>query len=300
MTHSPDRSVAFLGLGEMGLPMANNLVEAGFTVRGFDPRPERGARLVEAGGLAARSPADAARQASTVIVMPFDGAQCREALFGASGALETLPSGGLVVIMSTIGTLAMHSLATEVSARGFALVDAPVTGGTHGATTGTLTVIAAGEASALDRAAPVFEPMSGAVYRVGSVPGAGQFVKLINQLLVGVHLTATAEALALGTAGGVDLQQLYDVLCHGFGRSDVFAQRAKAVLEGDLRTGGSVAIFQKDMALVLQAAGSLGVPAFTAATAQQFVELGAALGHAGEDDAALIQMLVDLARRARA
>jgi L-threonate 2-dehydrogenase len=289
--------VAFLGLGEMGLPMAANLVEAGFDVRGFDPRDERAALLRQAGGQAMATPAAAAREAPTVVVMPFDGPQCREALFGAAGALETLALGGLVLVMSTIGTVEMKALAAEVAARGFAVVDAPVTGGTHGATAGTLTIIAAGEPSALDRAAPIFEPMSGVVYRVGHEPGAGQFVKLINQLLVGVHLTAAAEALALGAAAGVDLEQLYDVLCHGFGRSDVFVQRAKAVLEGDLRTGGSVAIFRKDMGLVLQAAAGLGVPAFAAATAQQFVELGAALGHGQEDDAALLQMQVDLARR---
>jgi putative dehydrogenase len=199
--------------------------------------------------------------------------------------------------MSTIGVDTMRSLAAEVQAAGYQLVDAPVTGGAHGARAGTLTIIAAGPPVALDAAQPLFQPMSGQVYRVGSEPGAGQFVKLVNQLLVGVHLAATAEAMAMGAAAGIELGQLYEVLCHGFGRSDVFVQRARAVIEGNLETGGSLAIFQKDMALVLQAAGQVGVPVFAAASAQQYFELAAAAGHGDEDDAALIQMLVDLAAR---
>jgi L-threonate 2-dehydrogenase len=291
------QSVAFLGLGQMGLPMATNLVKAGVSVHGYDPRPERVAQLVEMGGAGAGSAAEAAAAADTVIAIPFDGAQCRAALLGDRGAVESLAPGGLVIVMATIGRASIQDLAADVAGRGFLLVDAPVTGGAHGARAGTLTIIASGAPDALDRAAPIFEPMSGAVYRVGSEPGAGQFVKLLNQLLVGVHVVATAETLAMGAAAGVDLEQAYEVLCHGFGRSDVFVHRARAVLDGKLETGGSVAIFLKDMALVVQAANSLGVPVFAAASAQQFVELGAALGHTAEDDATLIQMLVDLARR---
>lgn len=292
--------VAFLGLGQMGLPMAGNLVEAGFDVRGYDPRRDRSDQLAMAGGRAASSASEAAASAETAVVIPFDGAQCREALLGQDGALEALTPGGLVVVMATIGPPAMRDLAARVAERGFAVVDAPVTGGTHGAAGGSLTIIAAGAAEALDRADPVFDPLSGVVYRVGSEPGAGQFVKLINQLLVGVHVAATAEALALGAAAGVDLHQLYEVLCHGFGRSDVFVNRAKRVLDGDLHSGGSVAIFRKDLSLVMEAAHERGVPAFAAASALQFVQLGGALGHKDDDDASLIAALMDLAAPRRA
>lgn len=287
--------VAFLGLGEMGLPMARNLVKAGFQVVGYDLRADRADGLAATGGRRASSPADAAATASAVVVMPFDDAQCREALFGENGALVTLGAGGLVVVMATIGQGAMRDIGARVAERGFAVVDAPVTGGTHGAEGGSLTIIAAGATDALDRAAPLLEAMSEVVYRVGAEPGAGQFVKLVNQLLVGVHLAATAEAMAMGAAAGVDLHQMYEVLCHGFGRSDVFVRRAKAVLDGDLRTGGSVAIFLKDLSLVMETAHALGVPAFTAANALQFVQLGSALGHAGDDDASLIAALMELA-----
>ncbi|MBV9354001.1 MAG: NAD(P)-dependent oxidoreductase [Chloroflexi bacterium] len=293
-------SVAFLGLGEMGLPMAANLARAGVAVQGFDPRPERAAQLAEFGGEPRPSAAEAADGAEAAIAIVFDGRQCREALLGPGGALEQLPTSAPVMVMSTIGVDAMRSLAAEVQGAGYQVVDAPVTGGAHGARSGTLTIIAAGAPAALDAADPLFRPMSGQVYRVGSEPGTGQFVKLINQLLVGVHLAATAEAMAMGQAAGIDLGQLYEVLCHGFGRSDVFVQRARAVIEGNLKTGGSLAIFQKDMALVLQAAGQVGVPAFAAASAQQYFQLAAAAGHGAEDDAALIQMLVDLAAHRQA
>ena len=289
-------TVAFLGLGEMGLPMAINLAKSGAAVRAFDPRADRAEQLAEFGGEARLSAAEAADGAEAAITIVFDARQCRDALLGSNGALERLPASAPVIVMSTIGVDSMRSLAAEVQAAGYRLVDAPVTGGVHGAEAGALTIIASGPTDLLDAAMPLFKPMSGQVYRVGSEPGAGQFVKLINQLLVGVHLAATAEALGMGAAAGVELEQLYEVLCHGFGRSDVFVQRAKGVIEGNLKTGGSLAIFHKDMSLVMQAAGDLGVPAFTAASAQQYFELASAAGHAGEDDAALIQMLVDLGR----
>lgn len=292
--------VAFVGLGAMGLPMAQNLVKAGLTVVGCDLRAERSQALVRSGGRAAGSPAEASAEAEVAVVMPFDGDQLHEALLGSSGVLERLPSGGLVIGMATAGPGAVREIAAAVVARGHAYVDAPVTGGVHGAETGELTIITAGAEAALDRARPVLEPMSGRVYDVGRQPGDAQFVKLLNQLLVGVHVVAATEAMALAAARGVDAEVVYRVLCDGFGRSEVFATRVRQALDNELETGGTLRIFQKDLRLALQAADEAGVPVFALASAFQTVQLAEGLAPGELEDAGLIARAMQLARRGAA
>jgi putative dehydrogenase len=286
--------IAFLGLGAMGLPMASNLVEAGIEVAGFDVVAERSAALAAAGGQAASTPAEAARGAQVVAAIPFDAEQEHTALFGPGGAMETLPPGGLIILMATIGPAALRELAAEIMARGHRVVDAPVTGGAAGAIAGTLTVIASGAAADLEAAAPILKPMSGQVFHVGLEPGQGQMIKLVNQLLVGTHLAAAAEAMALARAAGADLQQVYDLLITGQARSQMFVSRVGAMLDGGFNTGSSLRIFtEKDMPLVLNAGRLLGVPMVTASAALQTMQLAAAFGLEDASDARLIQLLAD-------
>jgi 3-hydroxyisobutyrate dehydrogenase len=280
----------------MGLPMAQNLIKAGLEVVGVDLRPERGQALVDAGAQTAASPAEAANGADIAIVIPFDGDQLRQALLGPSGVLERLPAGGLVIGMATTGPGPVKDVAEAVTARGHAYVDAPVTGGVYGAEAGQLTIMVSGTEAALDRAMPVLEPMAGKVYRVGSAPGDAQFVKLLNQLLVGVHVVASAEAMALAASRGVDPEVVYKVLCDGFGRSEVFATRVRQALDANLATGGTLRIFQKDLRLGLEAADEAGVPVFALASAFQVVQFAAGLAPELED-AGLIARAMDLARK---
>ena len=289
------KRVGFIGLGEMGLPMARNLIKAGFEVAGYDVRPERGRELASAGGRAAGSAKEAAADAGAVVLIPFDAGQIRDSLLTPDGALESLRSCGLVLAMSTIGPAAMRDLAGSITARGFEIVDAPVTGGVARAEAGTLTVIAAGSPQALDRSQPLLSPMCGTIYRVGPQAGDAQFVKLINQLLVGTHLVATAEAMAMGAAAGVDLHQLYEILTNAFGRSEVLASRVPTVLDGSLRTGGNLSIYFKDLTLALETGRELGVPLFAGAAAFEVVQLARTFGLANQDDAALIHMLMEAA-----
>jgi 3-hydroxyisobutyrate dehydrogenase len=282
----------------MGLPMACNLVEAGHEVAGVDLRPERGQALASNGGRAAASPAEAAADAEIAIVIPFDGDQLRQALLGPNGVLERLPAGGVVIGMATAGPRAVQEVAEAVTHKGHAYVDAPVTGGVYGAEAGQLTIMASGSEAALDRVMPVLQPMAGKVYRVGAQPGDAQFVKLLNQLLVGVHVVASAEAMALAGARGVDPEVVYKVLCDGFGRSEVFATRVRQALDHNLQTGGTLKIFQKDLRLALQAADESGVPAFTLANAFQIVQLAQSL-EPDLEDAGLIARAMDVARRSR-
>jgi 3-hydroxyisobutyrate dehydrogenase len=291
------RRIAFLGLGSMGLPMASNLAEAGFDVAGFDIRSEQATLLAERGGAAATSPAEAARGADALIAIPFDAGQIREALWGDDGALDSLPPGSLVILMSTIGPRDMRALATEITARGHRVVDAPVTGGATGAEAGTLTVIAAGTAADLDAADPILQPMGGKIFRVGSEPGQGQMIKLVNQLLVGTHLAAAAEAMALAAAAGADLQQVFDLLITGAGRSEILVSRVGALLDGGFETGSSLRVFTaKDIPLVLEAGREYKVPMITASAALQTMQLGCAFGLEDASDAHLLRLLMDPVR----
>jgi L-threonate 2-dehydrogenase len=278
--------------------MAHNLVKGGFEVVGADPRGERGEALARMGGQAAPSPAAAAADAEVAIVIPFDGDQLRAALLGPEGVLERLPRGSLVIGMATAGPRSVREVARAVAERGHGYVDAPVTGGVTGAEAGTLTIMASGSESDLDRATPVLEPMSGRLYRVGGEPGDAQFVKLLNQLLVGVHVVASTEAMALASAQGIDPEIVYRVLCDGFGRSEVFATRVRQALDGQLETGGTLRIFQKDLRLALEAADQAGVPVFALASAFQTVQLAEALAPGGED-AGLIARAIQLARQSQ-
>jgi 3-hydroxyisobutyrate dehydrogenase len=290
--------VGFVGLGEMGLPMATRLIRADFRVTGFDVRAARNQMLVSAGGDSADSPRQAAEEADAVVLIPFDGAQLQSALFGDVGVLGGLASGSLVVAMATVGPRIMQAIARDVRDRGaYHFVDAPVTGGAARASSGDLTAIAAGTTEAIDRARPLLQAMCSNVFHVGMEPGAAQVVKLINQLLVGIHLAATAEAFALGSAAGVQAEQLYQVLTSGFARSEILVSRAAAVLDGSLRTGGAMGIYLKDLPLVLEMARELRVPLFTGGAAFNLVQLGAELGQADRDDAALIDLLMHLASR---
>jgi 3-hydroxyisobutyrate dehydrogenase-like beta-hydroxyacid dehydrogenase len=295
------RRVAFVGLGEMGLPMASRLIGAGFQVRGVDVRRERTELLVAAGGQSAESPREAAEDADAVVLIPFDGAQLEATLLGDDGALGTLATGSPVLAMATVGPRTMRAIASQVERRGgYDFVDAPVTGGAARASAGDLTAIAAGSPRAIERARPLLDAMCSKVFHVGAGPGAAQVVKLINQLLVGIHLAATAEAFALASAAGVDAEQLYQVLTSGFARSEVLTSRVAAVLDGSLRTGGALGIYLKDLPLVLELGRELGVPLFTGSAAFNTVQLGAELGHAERDDAALIALLMQLASRTSA
>jgi 3-hydroxyisobutyrate dehydrogenase len=290
-----EQRVAFVGLGAMGLPMATNIARAGFAITGFDPRQERVQALVQAGGKEATSAHEAAQGADVALVIPLDAAQVRQAVLDPGGVLDGLAPSGTVVAMATIGVPAVREIAQAVQSRGFSFVDAPVTGGAQGAQAGALTIIAAAPDAVLQRVRPVLEPMSRVVHHVGTEPGQGQFVKMMNQLLVGVHIVASSEVAAICAAAGFDLQRVYDVLCDGFGRSEVFAARVGSVLEGNLETGGSLDIFLKDLPLALDSAAELNVPAFTLASALQVVRLAARSLAPGADDAALIAWAMNVA-----
>lgn len=236
-------TIGFIGLGAMGVGMSKNLLDAGYSVCGYDVDGDAMAKLVDAGGTAATSPALVAADVSLLIVCVFSAEQAEAALYGENGAAETLPKGVTVVMCTTMAPEQAREMAGRLEASGHLFIDAPVTGGKRGADDGTLTVIASGSDAAMAAADGAFKAMGGRIYRVGDVPGAGSTVKMINQLLVGVHVVAAAEAMALATKAGADPQTVYDVITHGGGNSVAFESRVPYILTEDYAPRGVVDIF---------------------------------------------------------
>jgi putative dehydrogenase len=279
-----------LGLGQMGGPMAANLVRKGIEVWAYDPRPEALSQAVERGATACARPAEVARAAQITLVIPFDYGEVEQAIFGPGGLVEGLAESGLIVVMSTIGPDNARQLGQRLAERGHRMIDAPVSGGAAGAEAGTLTVIASGPADDLDRCRPLLEAFAANIFHVGGEVGAGQAAKLVNQLLVVTHLVAAVEALLLGARSGVDPQQLYEIISTSVGNSRVFQTRVPVILDRTFKTGGSVKILVKDARLVLQQGASAGTPLPLASAAQQVFEMARSVGLGEEDDASLAKL----------
>jgi len=272
MGRTEQGSVGFIGLGTMGREMARNLIEAGFAVRVFDVVPKAIDDLVALGAEAASGPADAAREADVAITMLPDTPQVEEVVLGPGGLLADPPRGRLVVDMSTISPVAVQRMATELKRVGVDMIDAPVSGGPIGAKNATLSIMAGGEAEAFARAKPFFEAMGTTINHVGA-PGAGQAVKLCNQLICGINIQAICEALALGRAFGVDLGQMRGVLLGGSAASWMLDKLGPAMISGDASAGFRIDLMLKDLRLVQEQALALAVPLpATALVTSQYVE----------------------------
>lgn len=287
--------IGFIGLGSMGVGMSKNLLDAGYAICGYDVNADSMALLVDAGGAAATSPALAAVDVSLLIVCVFSADQAETVLYGDEGAAETLPKGATVVMCTTMAPEQSREIAARLEASGHLYIDAPVTGGKRGADEGTLTVIASGSRAAMDSAEGAFKAMGGRVYRVGDVPGAASSVKMINQLLVGVHVVAATEAIALATRAGADPKMVYDVITHGGGNSVAFESRIPNVLNGDYAPRGVVDIFIKDLGIVTDAARALQFPLPMASAALQQFLAAAAAGYGQSDDASVVKVYEQLA-----
>lgn len=210
--------VAFLGLGNMGLPMALNLVKAGHQVRGFDLVQTQLDALKACGGIPALSPSDAVLDADVIISM-LPASRHVEALYlGDSGLLAVASPKTLLIDCSTISPKVSQAVAAQAKAKGFAMIDAPVSGGTAGAQAGTLTFMVGGDSVDLDRARPLLEKMGKNIFHAGA-SGSGQTVKVCNNMLLGIQMLGTSEALRLGIANGMDPKVLSDIMSKSSGRN---------------------------------------------------------------------------------
>ena len=287
--------VAVVGLGSMGLGSALSLARAGHQVAGCEVRPGGGAELLAAGGTCVTTPAALPMDLDALIVFVVNAAQATQALFGPEGALPHVADGGVVLCCTTVAPAAARSLGEQVTAAGRLFLDAPVSGGTVGAWGGSMTVMASGDPAAFDRAGPVLDAIAGKVWRLGDQPGVGSTVKMVNQLLAGVHIAVAAEAMALGIRAGADPQTLFDVISSSAGSSWMWQNRMPHVLAGDDTPLSAVNIFVKDLGIVLDQARALTFPLPMASAAHQLFLAAAAGGHGARDDAFVIRVWQALA-----
>lgn len=259
MPGADKETIGFVGLGTMGIEMTRNLLKAGYDVQAFDVVPAALQAAQDAGARGCGSVADAARGALLVVTMLPDTPQVQDVVMGEGGLLAHPPEGRLIVDMSTISPQAVRAMSATLKANGIDLLDAPVSGGPQGAKSATLTVMVGGDADAFSRARPVLAGMGTTINHVGS-SGAGQTVKLCNQLMVGINLQAVCEAIALGRASGVDLAQMREVLLGGSAASWMLDRLGPAMIAGDTSAGFRIDLMLKDLRLVGELAQSLALP----------------------------------------
>ncbi|MEV8063330.1 L-threonate dehydrogenase [Streptomyces antimycoticus] len=294
--------VGVVGLGAMGLGMARSLRKAGYEVGVHDLRPEVAEGFARDGGTAFASPGDLAAAVDVVVGVVVNAAQVESVLFGADGAAARLRPGAVFVMCSTVDPGWSAELGGRLAERSVLYLDAPISGGAARAAAGELTMMTSGSAAAYAVADPVLEAMSATVYRLGEQAGLGSKVKIVNQLLAGVHIAAAAEAMALGLKAGVPAEALYEVITHSAGDSWMFENRMAHVLAGDYTALSAVDIFVKDLGLVLDSARTERFPLPLAATAHQMFLQASASGLGAEDDSAVIKIFpgVDLPQPAEA
>jgi len=285
-----------IGLGAMGAGMAGSLRRAGADIAVCDAREGVAAAFAKQGGTACTTPADLAARCDVVVSVVVNAAQTESVLFGEGGAegkggaAAAMKAGSVFVMCSTVDPNVSIAFERRLEAMGLFYVDAPISGGAAKAASGEMTVMGAARDAAWAAAEPVLHAMAAKVYRLGDRAGNGSKVKIINQLLAGVHIAAAAEAMALGLREGVDAAALYDVITHSAGNSWMFENRMAHVLSGDYTPLSAVEIFVKDLGLVLDTARATKFPLPLASTAHQMFMQASTAGFAKEDDAAVIKI----------
>jgi len=283
-----EKTVAFIGLGMMGGPMAENLLRKGhpLVVSDIDQRKVR--QFVELGAQAASGPADAARQAAILISMVDTTAQAEDVIAGPDGFIQSVESGDVVISMSTIDLMALRRLHPRLAAKGVELLDSPVTGMEKGAREGTLNAYVGGDPAALAKVLPVLQSMAAKITHFGAI-GQGLAMKLINNMLFQVNRVLIIEGLALGAKAGLDPQQMFETISGTTGNSVAFQYSAPRILKREF-DGIRMDITYKDVELQTQLAKSLGMPMFMANTALQVYQMARAQGLGDKDGVAVVQM----------
>ncbi len=273
----------------MGLGVARSLLRAGFRVHACDLREDVLAAFAAEGGVPCATPAELGARCEVLITLVVNAAQTEAVLFGEQGAVPAMRAGSVVISSATVAPDFAVQLGARVEAAGLLMLDAPVSGGAARAASGEMTVMSSGPAEAYAACEDVLAAIAGKVYRLGAEHGAGSKVKIINQLLAGVHIAAAAEAMALGLREGVDADALYEVITHSAGNSWMFENRVPHILNGDYTPLSAVDIFVKDLGLVLDTARRSKFPLPLSATAHQMFMSASSAGHGGEDDSAVIK-----------
>jgi 3-hydroxyisobutyrate dehydrogenase/putative dehydrogenase len=284
--------VGWVGLGAMGLPMARSVTRAGHEITAYDIDPARTASLSADGVRPAASITEASTGADVLVVMVATPAQVESVLYGGDDpAASALAPGAVVMVMATVGPAPVHRWAERLAEQSVQMVDAPVSGGVTRAGAGDLLIMVSGSAGAVHRVRPLLDAMAGSAPVVGPQPGDGQKIKLVNQLLCGVHIAVAAEALAFAEAMQLDAAATWDVLRAGAAASFMLDDRGGRMVHGADQVKSALDIFVKDMGLVLDAARENSYPAPLASAAEQLYLAGRRAGLGRRDDSSIIEVL---------
>ena len=282
--------VGVVGLGAMGTGVALSLLRQGFEVHACDVRAEAVRKVVDAGGVGAESPAAMAKLIDVLITVVVNADQTEAVLFGENGAAAQMKPGSVVIASATVSPEFAKSLGKRLQSAGLLMIDGPISGGAAKAATGEMTIMSSGAPAAYAKCQSVLEAIAGKIYRLGDEVGAGSVVKMVNQLLAGVHIAAASEAMALAIRAGANPDQVYEVITNSAGNSWMFQNRVPHILAGDYTPLSAVNIFIKDLSIVLDYARKSVFPLPLSATAHQMYLQASAAGHGLEDDSAVIKV----------
>lgn len=289
------KRAAFIGLGDMGLPMAHNLLRAGYHVAGYDLSARRRNLLKQAGGRAAKHCRDSATDADIAFVMVMNGAQVMEAVAGENGLLRELKPGAVLVISATIERDEAKAVAEVAARAGVATVDAPVSGGLPGARDGKLTFMAAGAPAAIRKARPFLRVLGKTVHVVGEQPGDGQTVKAALQAMLGSMFSAIFEAMTLGKKAGISNDVLFNVFTSSIASSPMVENCAKLIVARQFKnTGSRITTMHKDLGISLNLAREVGAPLFVASAARELFQAGLS-SFPDEDNWSVVKVLERMA-----
>lgn len=290
MKIAQSQSVAVIGLGSMGMGAAKSCIRAGLDVYGIDLNDNALTQLKEAGAKGiSHDCSDFAQILDAVLLLVVNAQQAKTILF-TNHLAEKLKPGTAVMVSATISAEDARFIEAELIKLDLLMLDAPVSGGALKANSGEMTIMAAGSDAAFEKLQPVLKATAGKVYKIGSEIGLGATVKIIHQLLAGVHIAVAAEAMALAARANIPLDLMYEVVTNAAGNSWMFENRMKHVVEGDYSPASMVDIFVKDLGLVADTAKGLKFPLPLASTALNMFTSASNAGFGQEDDSAVIKI----------
>jgi 3-hydroxyisobutyrate dehydrogenase len=290
----PGKTIGFIGIGTMGKPMSLNLIKGGYSLVAYDINPTHLDELKQKGAIIGQSSKEVASQSNVIITMLPKSEDVEKVILGKNGVIEGIKSNSIIIDMSTIDPSVSRRIAQVVLPKNIKMLDAPVSGGQMGAESGTLSIMVGGDEDVYHECLDIFKRMGKNIFYCGS-NGNGQVVKTVNNLLGGIQLVATAEALSMGVKAGVDLKLLADVISassgHNFFIKTVFPVKA---FKGDFEPGFTVDLMYKDLGLAMTLAKEQGVPLLMGALTHQIYLYIKSLGLGGKDITIVTKMFEDL------
>ena len=288
--------IGFIGLGIMGLPMARNLIKAGYELTVYDIVGERVEAIKGDGAAVADSNRAVAEASDIVITMLPNSPHVKEAVLGEGGVIEGARDGMILVDMSSIAPLASQEVSEAVAKKGVKMLDAPVSGGEPKAVDGTLAIMVGGPEEVFNKVKPILDIMGGSVTLVGDI-GSGNTTKLANQVIVALNIAAMSEAMVLATKAGVDPDRVFQAIRGGLAGSTVLDAKMPLVLDGNFKPGFRIELHIKDLQNALDTAHALGVPVPLSGVVMEEMQALKVDGKAGDDHGGLIQFYEKLAQQ---